>query len=80
MKIIVESLENGDAKLTLEFQNKSYSETWRNTGSVYKTIDGSIINKMEKDGITSEDTDIEEYLTSIDMYDFMNLAESEEDW
>lgn len=30
MKIIIESLGHGDAKLTLNFKGKDYSETWVN--------------------------------------------------
>ena len=80
MKMIIESLENGDAKLTLNFKGKDYSETWVDTGSEYCTIDGNIIDKLEQDDITAEDTDIDDMLTNIDVFDFMSLANREEEW
>lgn len=80
MKIIIESLENGDAKLTLNFKGKDYSETWRDTGSSYRTIDCCIVAKLEQDGVTSNDTDIEEVLTDINMSEFISLADREGEW
>lgn len=80
MKITIESLENGDAKLTLNFKGKDYSETWRDYGGDYRTIDKSIVEKLERVGITAENTDLEDMLTNIDATEFIRLAEIEDEW
>lgn len=80
MKLIIENIENGDVKVTFNFKGKDYSETWTDDGSSFATTGRSILWQLELDGITAEDTDIEELLTSIEVIDFMSLAESEESW
>lgn len=81
MKITVESLNNGDAKVTLNWNGKDYSETWTNENGTYKTTGKTdIICKMEKDGICANDTDLSNFLDSIEVTDFIDLTEREKDW
>lgn len=75
MKLIIENLENGDVKLTLNFRKNNYTEVWRG----YKTIDGCIEQKLIEDGIYIENTELDEFINSIDVGLFSYVAESEYD-
>ena len=81
MKITIESLGKGDAKVNLNFNGKDYYETWSDTGSVY-TSDCSILTKMELDGIPLRNTDIEDLLNAVgcEIIDFISLADREKEW
>jgi len=79
MKITIESLENGDSKITFNFNNKDYSEIWVDTGSVY-SVEGNILAELELDGISAQNTDISDLLNSTNIIDFMSLADREKQW
>lgn len=67
--------------MTLEFCGKSFSETWlQESDAGWETEGEGIIQQFEDADITAEGTDIEEFLDSIDVPDFIDLAEREKEW
>jgi len=80
MKLIIENVEDNDVKVTFNFKGKDYSETWTDIGSGCATTGRSIVSQLEYDGITTEGTDIEDLLTSVEVADFMSLSEREKNW
>lgn len=80
MKLIIESLVSGKAKVTLNFKGKEYSETWEKYEFGHRTIDKSIGVQMESDGVCYEGTDIEDLLGDVDIDNFINISENEEVW
>lgn len=80
MKLIIENLEGEKIKLTLNFKGKDYTETWVDGEFGYETVDKSIVNQMECDGICCEGTYIEMLLCGLDIEGFRDIAGNEEDW
>ena len=81
MKLTVESLDNRNVKIALNWNGKDYSETWAETEDGCSTVGKSgIFEQMEKDGVTVNDTDIGDFLDDIDVLNFISLADREKEW
>ena len=80
MKLTIENLEDEKIKLTLNFNGKDYIEIWEEYEYGYKTINDSIVTKMEKDGICCEGTDIEMVLCNLDIASFKEISDDERVW
>ncbi|MFR2890922.1 hypothetical protein [Clostridium butyricum] len=81
MKIIISSIEDDKAKVTLDFKGKRYFETWKkNEDGSHETIDECIVSKLESDGVVAENTDLDYLLDQIEIEDFMRIAENEKEW
>ena len=80
MKLTIEDLEGGKIKLTLNFNGKDYTEIWEEKEYGYETINKSITNQMECDGICCEGTDIEMLLCNVDIDAFKEISDNERVW
>ncbi len=80
MKLTVEDVEEGRIKITLNFKGKDYTEIWEEYEYGYKTVNDSIVTRMEKDGICCEGTDIEMLLCNIDIDSFKEISDDERVW
>ncbi len=81
MQIVIRSLGANKVRINLDFKGERYSETWkRNEDGSCETTDEGIIRKLENDGISAEGTDLEYLLDQIEIQDFMQIAEIEEEW
>ncbi|MCX0403258.1 hypothetical protein [Clostridium perfringens] len=80
MKLTIENLEDEKIKLTLNFNGKDYTEIWEEYEYGYKTINDSIVTRMEKDGICCEGTDIEMLLCNLDIASFKEISDDERVW
>jgi hypothetical protein len=80
MKITIETIDSSKAKMTLQINGKEYSETWLhdNEEGVYRTEGKGITVQMEEDDIDVDGTDLEEYLTDVDVSCFIDIAECED--
>lgn len=80
MKLMIESLGVGKAKVTLNFKGKEYSETWEKYKFGYRVIDKPIWVQMECDDVCCEGTAIEDLLGDLDIDNFITISENEYVW
>jgi len=81
MKLTIETLSDEIAVRSIEWNGKIYSETWfRQHSGNYSTKGKCITQQMEEEGICADGTDIELLLDSINMDEFIELAEREMEW
>ena len=74
MKITIESYENGEIEVKLNWNGKDYIEKWEDGGTYCKN---PIEAQMEKDDINAEGTIIEDVLSSLETELIAELADNE---
>lgn len=81
MKLVIESVNDDDIKVTLNWNGKDYSEVWSEKDGMLKTTSPTTINcQMEKDNFCVDNTDLGDILDSVEIDNFMSLSKREKTW
>lgn len=73
MKYSIESIGDQRVKASLFLDGKNYVEIWIKLNDEYYVVESfDILSQLETDGIDVENTDIGEFIASIDINAFMS--------